>query len=184
VGLTEEQRKRLEDVVRRRVGVRSDAEQLTTAYLNAMLRNAYVRTTEPGPVPTSLTAERSAILIELSRELGRVVEDFEIQALFRVTLGQARAMRTMLLATYSDDADDLTLAWSLRGAHTGPRRRGETFSGTVIVFGAEDRRDAFVAHVEREGIDVEVILGDDSAPWQVLVGDAFPRDQLPHPASG
>lgn len=131
-GLSDDERQRLEKVVRRRVGPRSDAPQLVEAYLDAMLRNAFARTTDGGPVPTSLTVERSFILIEISRQLKRVIEDFEIQALFRVTLPSARAMRTTLLATYSDDAAELTLAWALRGARTGRRQRASSFTGTTV----------------------------------------------------
>ncbi len=178
-GLTQAERDRLVDLVRRRIGVRSDAEVLVSAYLEAMLHSAYARTTESGPVPTSLTAERSAILIEISRQLGRVVEDFEIQALFRVTLAQARAMRTTLTATYADDANELTLAWSLRGARKNGRRKADTFVGTLIVFPSEEHRDAFDDQVERAGIDVQVIYDDEANPWQVVVGDAFPKTQLP-----
>jgi hypothetical protein len=178
-GLTNAERQRLEQVVARRVGVRSDPKQLVAAYLDAMVRNAYSRTTDGAPVPTSLTAERSLILIEISRQLNRVIEDFEIQALFRVTLTSARAMRTTLLATYTDDADQLTMAWSLRGARTDGRHNAGSFAGTVIVFESQDRRDAFVDNVQRSGIDIEVVLGDAKKPWQVVVGDAFPKSQLP-----
>lgn len=178
-GLTDAERQQLDKVVGRRVGARSDAKQLVAAYLDAMVRNAYARTTDTGPVPTSLTAERSLILIEISRQLNRVIEDFEIQALFRVTLTSARTMRTTLLATYSDDADELTMAWSLRGARTDGRRKASSFTGTVIVFESEDRRNAFVDNLQRSGIDIELILGDDAKPWQVIVGDAFPKSQLP-----
>jgi hypothetical protein len=114
-GLTKDEQGLLETVVGRRVGVRSDGKVLVDAYLTAMARNAYARTVESGPVPTSLVTERSAILIEISRQLGRVIEDFEIEALFRVTPTQARSIRSTLLATYSDDADTLTLTWSMRG---------------------------------------------------------------------
>ena len=178
-GLTDAERRQLEQVVARRVGARSDAKQLVAAYLDAMVRNAFDRTTDDSPVPTSLTSERSLILIEISRQLNRVIEDFEIQALFRVPLASARAMRTTLLATYADDADKLTLAWSLREARTAGRRRATGFIGTVIVFESEDRRDAFIDNVERSGVDVEVILGDAAKPWQVVVGDAFAQDLLP-----
>jgi hypothetical protein len=178
-GLNDDERQRLEKVVGRRVGARSDPLQLVAAYLDAMVRNAYARTTDGGPVPTSLTAERSLILIELSRQLKRVIEDFEIQALFRVTLPSARAMRATLLATYSDDADELTLAWALRTARSSRRQKASSFTGTTVLFESEDRRDAFVDNVQRSGVDVEVVLGDAKKPWQVVVGDAFPKDQLP-----
>jgi hypothetical protein len=178
-GLTPEERARLEQVVARRVGARSKAKDLVAAYLDAMARHAFAHTTDAGPVPTSLTAERSAILIEISRQLHRVIEDFEIQALLRVSATQARSMRTTLLATYSDDADDLTLEWSLRDARTGRRRKVDSFTGTEIFLDSEDRRDAFVAYARRNGVPVEVVLGDDARPWQIVVGDAFPKDQLP-----
>jgi hypothetical protein len=178
-GLTDAERQQLEQVVARRVGVRSDPKQLVAAYLDAMVRNAYERTTDDAPVPTSLTSERSLILIEISRQLNRVIEDFEIQALFRVPLTSARTMRTTLLATYTDDADQLTMAWSLRGARTEGRRKESSFTGTVVVFDSQDRRDAFVENVQRSGVDIDVVLGDDAKPWQVIVGDAFPKNQLP-----
>lgn len=178
-GLTAEQRQVLEDVVGRRIGYRGDAKTLVVAYLAAMEQNAFARTVQVGPVPTSLTAERSAVLIEISRQLHRVIEDFEIQALFRVTAAQARSMRTTLLATYSDDADDLTIDWSLAGAKNRGRRRGDTFAGTAIEFSAEDRRDAFLAAAQRVGIHVEVVLGEASRPWLLLVGDEFPAAKLP-----
>lgn len=178
-GLTATERERLEDVVGRRIGYRADAKTLVAAYLAAMERNAFARTVEVGPVPTSLTAERSAVLIEISRQLKRVIEDFEIQALFRVTAAQARSMRTTLLATYSDDADDLTIDWSLIGAKNRGRRHGDAFTGTAIEFTAEDRRDAFVASAQRVGVHVELVLGEPSKPWMLIVGDEFPSQKLP-----
>jgi len=177
--LTDDEKKRLERVVARRVGSRSDAGVLVGCYLAAMERNAYFRTTDDGPVPTSLTAERSLLLIEISRQLHRVIEDFEIQALLRVTLRAARSMRSTLLATYTDDADELTLAWSLRGARTGGRTKTDSFTGTEITLTSPDRRDAFVEHLERSGIGVETILGDPKQPWKVVVSDDFPKAQLP-----
>jgi hypothetical protein len=179
-GLSKDEQQRLEEVVGRRVGARSDAPKLVEAYRDAMVRNAYARTTGDGPVPTSLTAERSMILIEISRQLERVIEDFEIQALLRVTMSAARAMRTTLLSTYSDDADKLTLAWALRGARTTPKRtKADAFTGPTIVFESKDRRDAFVDNVQRSGVPVQVIHGDLAMPWKVVVGDAFPKAQLP-----
>ncbi|GAB3655391.1 hypothetical protein [Glycomyces tarimensis] len=179
-GLTDEERERLRNVIALRVGARSDAGALTTAYLDAMARSAYARTVEPGPVPTSLTSERSEILVQISRQLGRVIEDFEIQALFRVTPTQARSMRRMLQATHSDEVNELDLAWSEVGAVRGKHRKsGRTVTGEVVIFAAEDRRDAFVAYAERTGYPVEVVRGEPDAPWQVIVGDAFPIEQLP-----
>jgi hypothetical protein len=178
-GLTDEERRRLEETIARRLGARSDAAQLTSAYLDAMAHYAYTRTAGSGPVPTSLTSERSEILIEICRQLRRMVEDFEIQALMRVTTTQARAIRTALQAAHSDDAAELDLHWSLRGAKNHKRRKGTAFTGEVIVFAAEDRRDAFIAYAERSGIEIEPIQGEAGAPWQVVVGAGFPRDRLP-----
>jgi hypothetical protein len=54
-----------------------------------------------------------------------------------------------------------------------------------VVFESEDRRDAFIDNVRRSGIDIDIdidiepILGEDAKPWQVIVGDAFPKNQLP-----
>lgn len=84
-GLTIDERAKLEKVVSRRIGKRSDAVELVKCYLDAMSRNAYFRTTDDSPVPTSLGAERTLLLIEISRQLHRLAEDFEIQALLRVT---------------------------------------------------------------------------------------------------
>jgi len=178
-GLTPEERQHLEGIVGRRLGVRSDAKTLVASYLDAMERNAYARTVEVGPVPTSLTAERSAVLIEISRQLKRVIEDFEIQALFRVTAAQAKAMRTTLLATYSDDADDLTLDWSLIGARNRGRRRVDAFTGTAVEFTAEDRQNAFAAAAQRVGVRVARVVGDQAMPWLLVVGDEFPQAKLP-----
>lgn len=177
--LSDEEKLVLRETVARRLGARSDAALLTSAYLDAMAHFAYARTVETGPVPTSLTAERSEILIEISRQLERVIEDYEIQALFRVTAPQARAMRTMLLAVHSDDADRLELRWSLIGAMNLGRGRGETVAGPLIVFTSEDRRDAFVEYAERGDYSIELILGESAAPWQVVVSDAFPAESLP-----
>ncbi len=142
VGLSGEELVRLEAVIARRVGVRCDPKKLVEAYLAALAASGFRRTVGDGPVPTSLTAERSLVLIEVSRQLGRVIEDFEIQALFRVSQSTARSMRTTLLATYSDDTDALTLDWSLRGARQDGREKTAEFTGTAIVLTSEDRRDA------------------------------------------
>ncbi|HYQ33669.1 MAG TPA: hypothetical protein VEQ83_10690 [Lapillicoccus sp.] len=178
-GLTKDEQSRLETVVGRRLGVRSNAKVLVAAYLDAMERNAYSRTVESGPVPTSLVAERSAILVEISRQLGRVIEDFEIQALFRVTPRQAGSMRATLLATYSDDADALTLTWSMRGARQLGRLTVDGLNGTKVALESEDRRDALVAYAGRTGVDVRVITDDEAHPWAVVLGDDFPKADLP-----
>lgn len=178
-GLTAEQQKKLEAVVARRLGARSDGQALVSAYLDAMAQNAYARTVETGPVPTSLIAERSAILIEISRQLARVIEDFEIQALFRVAPSQARSMRTTLLATYSDDADALTLAWAKIGARQLKRVEIDGLAGPKCVFESEDRRNAFTDFLARSGIDYRVITDDDAHPWAVVVSDNLPSSDLP-----
>ncbi|HEX2145879.1 MAG TPA: hypothetical protein VHG10_15380 [Glycomyces sp.] len=178
-GLTDDERRHLQETIARRLGARSDAVLLTVAYLDAMAHNAYARTVGPGPVPTSLTSERSEILVEICRQLERMIEDFEIQALFRVTATQARSMRTALQAAHSDIADELDLHWSLRGAKNPKRRKGDSFTGEVIVFATEDRRDAFIRYAERSGIAVEPIRGEADKPWQVIVSDDLPRDRLP-----
>lgn len=178
-GLTKAERERLTQVVARRLGARSDAADLATAYLEAAERHAFARTCEPGPVPTTLNVERSAVLIEISRGLKRVINDFEIQALFRVTAAQAKAMRTTLLAMYSDDTDELTLAWSLEEARTLGRLDVGAFTGTEIQFNSKERRDSFLAQNERAGVKVEVLLGDEARPWRAAVGDAFPKANLP-----
>ncbi|RHW22753.1 hypothetical protein D0Z08_31350 [Nocardioides immobilis] len=123
------------------------------------------------------------MLVEISRQLKRVIEDFEIEALFRVTRTQARTMRTTLLATYSDVTDDLTLTWSLVGARTLGRISQGSVVGSEIQFSSEERRDAFVAQMDRGATPTEVLLGDPKKPWRVVVDDAFPKDSLP-PAVG
>jgi hypothetical protein len=178
-GLTTEQRKKLEAVVARRLGARSDGSALVVAYLDAMAQNGYARTVETSPVPTSLVAERSAILIEISRQLGRVVEDFEIQALFRVARPQARSMRTTLLATYSDDADALTLAWAKVGARQLKRVEIDGLAGAKCVFESEDRRDAYTDYLARSGIAFRLITDDEAHLWAIVVSDDLPTSDLP-----
>lgn len=165
-------------VVSARLGKRSDGEELVKAYLDALLWSGVTRTTVAGPVPTSLVAERAALLIEVSRQLGRLIEDFEIQALFRLPRSSAGSLAKMLMATYTDDADQLLLAWSLRGAKQGERTE-EDFLGTEIRFTAANRRDAFIALQERSGIRVQAVRGDPERPWLVIVGDEFPTKDLP-----
>jgi hypothetical protein len=178
-GLTAEERRNLERVVAARLGARSDAKQLVVAYLDGMARSAYARTIGDGSVPTSLPMERSLVLIEVSRQLGRVIEDHEIQALFRVKPSDARAMRTALFATYPDLTNELSLAWAMVGAHTAGRQKGRTFAGIVIVFADGDRRDTFTAYAKRLGIGIEELLGDHERPWKALVADEFPKSSLP-----
>lgn len=178
-GLTDAERNRLTDVVAGRLGARTDAKKLVAAYLDAVARSAFLRTTADSPVPTSLPVERALVLIEVSRQLGRVIEDYEIQALFRVSASQARAMRTSLLATYPDLTNELSLTWSLVEAYVKGRQKGRAFSGTVVVFADVDRRDVFADYCKRLGIGVEELLGDEAHPWRLLVSDAFPKSSLP-----
>jgi hypothetical protein len=178
-GLTDDERAQLETVVGRRLGARSDATIVVTAYLNAMARSAFSRTVESGPVPTSLVAERSAILIEISRQLGRIIEDFEIQALFRVAPPLARSMRTTLLATYSDDADALTVKWLMRGARQLDRVTVDGLNGTKVALNSEDRRDALIAYAGRTGVEVRVVTDDNAHKWAVVLADDFPKADLP-----
>lgn len=177
--LTRDERNRLEAVVGRRLGARADAKVVVSAYLDAMARSAFARTVNPGPVPTSLVAERSAILIEISRQLGRVIEDYEIQALFRVAPAQAKSMRTTLLATYSDDTDALALAWSMLGARNLGRMKVDDLSGTKVALDSEDRRDSFIAYAGRIGVAVRVVTDDSAHPWSIVVADEFPKADLP-----
>lgn len=168
----------LKKVVDARLGNRSDGAALVDAYLIGVRRYAYERTAASAPVPTSLVAERAALLIEVSRELGRLIEDYEIQALLRLTPSSAASLRRTLLATYTDDADELLLAWTLRGARRGGRQK-DGFAGTEVEFADKDRRDQFVALQKRNGVDVRVLHGDDERPFLVLVGDGFPKRKLP-----
>lgn len=108
-----------------------------------------------------------------------MVEDYEIQALLRVTPTAARSLRNTLLATYSDDADDLTLAWALTGAHRGTRVNADGIKGTELVFTGEDRRDAFIEHAARIADAARALLGDDAHPWRAVVSDDFPLIDLP-----
>jgi hypothetical protein len=182
-GLTSEERQRLTAVIARRLGARSDASGLVDAYLDAVERHAFARTCDSGPVPTSLNVERSAVLVEISRQLKRVIEDFEIEALFRVTRTQARTMRTTLLASYSDVTDDLTLTWALVGARRLGRYSEDSLVGTEIQFGSEERRDAFASQLERSGTPFAILLGDQEKPWRAAVSDEFPKELLP-PVAG
>jgi hypothetical protein len=177
--LEETERIELERVVARRIGARGDASGLVNAYLIASRNHAYARTVQAGPVPTSLTVERCGLLLEISKALGRVVEDFEIEALFRISRPQARTMRTTLLATYSDTTDDLTVDWSLIGARRGARTKATSFTGTAIRMSSEEKRDAFVSQMGRWGVETEQIYDDAKSPWKLIVGDEFPPDRLP-----
>ncbi|MFB2554283.1 hypothetical protein [Herbiconiux liangxiaofengii] len=177
--LNEQDRQKLHTAFARRLGARRDATELVEAYLVAAQRHAFSRTVQAGPVPTSLTVERSGLLLEISQELGRVIDDVEIEALFRVSRSQARTMRTTLLASYSDITDDLTVDWALNDAHRNGRKTVGEVNGTVIRFSSEQKRDAFVSQMDRSGIDTEMVHDDEKAPWAVVVSDAFPRNRLP-----
>ena len=145
-----------------------------------MARNAYALTAERAPVPSTLTDERSMLLIEISRQLGRVIEDFEIEALLRVPRSKARAMRTTMLATFADDVDQLIQDWALRGAHKGGRvKTDEGWTGTTVTLASVDRRDRFVDLLERRGIPLAIVHGDAEHPWSVVIGDQFPAKELP-----
>jgi hypothetical protein len=179
-GLTKDERTRLDEVVVRRLGNRTDGRALVAAYLDAMAHSAFARTVENSPVPSNLSDERSLLLIEISRQLGRVIEDFEIEALLRIPRTKAKAMRTTMIATYADDVDQLTQAWALRGARTSRRvKTDHGWVGTTVVLASEDRRDLFVDQLERRGVPVSVVLGDAKHPWIVVVGDDFPAADLP-----
>lgn len=173
------ERTEFENTLARRLGRRGNGAELATASLVAAQRHLIHRAQQLGPVPTTLTVERSAVLVEISKALGRVVEDYEIEALFRVTASQARAMRLTLLASYADVTDELTIRWALVDATTGERRSTETFTGPQIEFASEDRLRAFVSQMRRAGIDVEVVHDEEATPWLVVVGDDFPENQLP-----
>ncbi|MEV8239353.1 hypothetical protein AB0O90_03885 [Microbacterium testaceum] len=169
---------RLKNVVLRRLGAGHDAQALVDAYLTAAQRHAFARTVEIGPVPTSLTVERSGLLLEISRELGRVVDDAEIQALFRVSRSQARAMRTTLLASYSDITDDLTVYWALKDASNGGRKKVGDVNGTLVRLSSEQKLEAFLSQMERLGVPTETMT-DSRSGWAVVVSDAFDRQRLP-----
>lgn len=177
--LNDQEQQQLQSVVSRRLGARRDATELVPAYLVAAQRHAFSRTLQPGPVPTSLTVERSGLLLEISRELGRVIDDVEIEALFRVSRSQARTMRTTLLASYSDITDDLTVDWALKDASRGARKVVGEVNGTLIRFSSEQKLASFVSQMERSGIDTELVLDDKRSTWAVVVSDAFLRARLP-----
>jgi pimeloyl-ACP methyl ester carboxylesterase len=170
---------RLERVIKNRVGRRSDGGELARAYADGAAQHALNSAMGSGPVPTSLPAERAALMIEVSRKLGRLVEDYEIEALLRLTSGLAKSVRRTLVATYTDIAAELLETWSLKGSRARGRLKGDDFAGEAISFADEDRRDAFVEAQEKVGIPVQVVHGDADSPWMVIVGDEFPADRLP-----
>ena len=172
---------RLERVIKNRIGARSDGGELARAYAEGAAQHALNSAMGSGPVPTSLPAERAALMIEVSRKLGRLVEDFEIEALLRLTSGLAKSVRRTLVATYTDAAAELLERWSLKGARGKGRRKVDDFAGEAISFADEDRRDAFVEAQEKVGIPVQVVHGEADNPWMVVVGDEFPTDKLPGP---
>lgn len=171
-------RARLVEVVQRRLGPRGAAEALVDAYLVASVRQAFQRTTQDAPIPTTLTVERTVLLLEICRALGRVVDDREVQALLRVGAMQARSIRRSLLATFSDSTDELVTAWALDGATNAGRRKGDTYAGTAVVFGSKEKRDAFIAELTRSGFSCDVDEGDRLHPWVALVGDEFELPKL------
>lgn len=174
-----DERAKLSKTIARRLGTRGDAATLADAYLTAAQRHALARTTEVGPVPTSLTVERSGLLLEISRELGRVIDDSEIEALFRVPRSQARSMRTTLLATYSDITDELSLKWALLDAKNDGRKTVDRVNGTALRFETEGQRDTFISQTKRMGYSTAKILGDATVEWGVVVDDDFRHDSMP-----
>jgi hypothetical protein len=174
-----EERATLSKTIERRLGTRGDPSELAKAYLIAAQRHALARTTEVGPVPTSLTVERSGLLLEISRELGRVIDDSEIEALFRVPRSQARSMRTTLLATYSDITDELSLKWALLDAKNDGRKTVDHVNGTALRFETEGQRDAFISQTKRMGYATAKILGDATVEWGLVVADDFHHISMP-----
>lgn len=169
----------LEKRIQNRLGSRGNGTELARAYLDGAREHAINRTLGNGPVPTTLAAERAALLVVVSKKLNRLIEDFEIQALLRLAPAQASSLLRTLLATYADDAHDLLQQWSLHKARKDGRAKASNFGGTKIVFSSKDRRDNFVQLQEQQEIDVEIVDKDDEHNWVVIVGDQFPKDRLP-----
>lgn len=159
----------LEAAIGRRLGQRGNASQLADAYLSGVEAYAIERTTANGPVPTSLPVERAAMLFEVCQKLGRVIEDYEIEALLRLPPALAKAVRRTLLATYPDSTNSLIVAWAIQGA----KYRGKfelDFVGHKIQFADSDRRDGYKEVKQREGIKVQDIV-DEQHPWSALVDE-------------
>src|SRR5262245_34313396 len=106
---------RIAKALRARLGPQAKADEVAKAYLKASDEHALSRTLGVGPVASNLTADRAELMINVSRQLGRLVDRAEIESLLRITSAQASQVHKLMVATYTDDAGPLQISWCLQG---------------------------------------------------------------------
>lgn len=164
---------KLASVLSDRLGKHSDGRELALAYMCAVQWNAIARTLGPGPVATSFAADRISLLMDVSKELGRLLSDIEIGALMRVTMSNARRWHRELLAVYADEANPLALNWSLAGARLCGRGKENGVVGNKVAVSNKEKIATLVHQIGRLGFDAVVLHGEPKEPHLVLISDAF-----------
>lgn len=114
-----------------------------------------------------------------SRELGRLVDRSEIEALLRVPAAAAGSVLKLMIATYTDDAGPLQIAWCLQGAYSdGVGTHGPITDGNRVVLADRDRLESLVESLHRDGVNA-VAKTDEPELRNLVVVDAN-FDLKPH----
>ena len=163
---------RIARALRARLGPSADADALAKAYMEASHSHALSRTLGTGPVASSISADRADLMINVSRELGRLVDRSEIEALLRIPAAAAASVLKLMVATYTDDAGPLQIAWCLQGAYSdGVGTHGPIADGSRVVLADRDRLEGLLESLHRDGVNV-VAKTDEPELRNLVVIDA------------
>jgi hypothetical protein len=150
--------------------------RLATAYLDAAVQHAAERTVGTGPIPTTLSAERAALIAYVSRKFERLLSEDEISALLRIPTSTARSVRRTMLAVY-DDLPNLALkAAFTRAVRDGRGSQGEVKDGYRVKFSTRENMQITFSELQRQGYLCEVMESTGSR-HVLLIDSSFPISQ-------
>lgn len=181
--MAESPKERIARALRARLGPKCDSLSLAEAYMKASDSHALSRTLGVGPVASSIAADRAELMINVSRELGRLVDRTEIEALLRIPAAAAGSVHKLMVATYTDDAGPLQIAWCLQGAYEdGVGTHGPVTDGHRVVLADRDRLETLAECLSRDGVVVVVKTNEPELRHLVVIDQEFDLSPFALPA--
>jgi hypothetical protein len=136
----------------------AEANPLVDALLLAAQDQLLETITGAGPVPSNMVAARAELLYYACQRAGRILEQREVEVLFRTLPANARAILAMMHATYEEALREYFLDRMRRGARVASAGTDATGLRWVITFSDGSNFQTAWDEIQRLG------FGDDAIP--------------------